>query len=118
MDRTGHWAVPGLAVVNVVDLEFSLIRDERHLAVEVAGRLDAQTAPMLQGNMQEALEDINSITFDLGALEFISSAGLRILLAAYKLMNKREGSMQVVNATGDVLSVLEMSGFASLFGIA
>ena len=104
-------------MVDVADMEFSITRDGSHLVVKVAGRLNAQTAPMLQESMGEALEGILEITFELGDLEFISSAGLRILLAAYKLMDKRGGSMQVVNATGDVISVLEMSGFASLFDI-
>ena len=98
-------------------MEFDIARNDSYLVVKVAGRLDAQTAPALQDGMGEALEGIDEITFDLGELEFISSAGLRILLASYKLMSKREGGMQIENATGDVMGVLEMSGFASLFDV-
>ncbi len=101
----------------MADLQFDITRSGSHLVVKVAGRLDAQTATALQDGIGKALEGIDEITFDVPELEFISSAGLRILLAAYKLMAKRVGSMRIINATGEVMSVLEMSGFASLFDV-
>ena len=98
-------------------MEYEIARNDERIVVKVAGKLDAQSAPMLEDGMGEALEGVTEITFDLAELEFISSAGLRILLAAYKLMAKREGVFKVKNASGDVMGVLEMSGFASLFEI-
>lgn len=98
-------------------MEYEITRDDECIFVKVSGRLDAQSAPMLEDGMGEALDGVTEITVDLGDLEFISSAGLRILLAAYKLMAKREGVFKIENASGDVMDVLEMSGFASLFEI-
>ncbi|MBR0404659.1 MAG: STAS domain-containing protein [Eggerthellaceae bacterium] len=99
-------------------MEYEITRDGDRLFVKVAGRLDAQSAPMLEDGMSEVLKGVTEITVDLGDLEFISSAGLRILLAAYKLMAKREGVFKIEDASEDVMDVLEMSGFASLFEIA
>ncbi len=98
-------------------MEYEICQHGEHLRVKVAGRLDAQTAPTLEGAMREKLDGIIDITFDLSELVYISSAGLRILLASYKLVSKREGTMQVEHATGDVLCVMQMSGLATLFGI-
>lgn len=98
-------------------MEYEITRDDANIVVKVAGRLDAQSAPILQDSMAEVLEGVTGITFDLGELAYISSAGLRILLAAYKLMDKREGTFEIENVTGDVMDVLVMSGFASVFGI-
>lgn len=98
-------------------MEYEITRDDASIVVKVAGRLDAQSAPILQDSMAEVLEGVTGITFDLGELAYISSAGLRILLAAYKLMDKREGTFEIENVTGDVMDVLVMSGFASVFGI-
>ena len=98
-------------------VEFETIRNGEHLAVNASGRLDAVSASALSDEMRGMLDGVTEIIFDLGGLEYISSAGLRVLLAAYKLMLKREGSMRVENARADVLDVLKMSGFAELFGM-
>ena len=95
-----------------------LKREESRLIVQVEGRLDAQAAPALEDDMAAALGGVTDVMFDLEGLEYISSAGLRVLLAAYKLMAKREGTMQVVNVGEDVMSVFKMSGFADIFAIA
>lgn len=98
-------------------MEYEICQHDEHLRVKVAGRLDAQTAPTLESAMREKLDGIIDITFDLSELVYISSAGLRILLASYELVSKREGTMQVEHVTGDVLYVMQMSGLATLFGI-
>ena len=82
-----------------------LKREESRLIVQVEGRLDAQAAPALEDDMAAALGGVTDVMFDLEGLEYISSAGLRVLLAAYKLMAKREGTMQVVNVGEDVFLI-------------
>ena len=97
------------------DVTFEIKRNAEQLTVIARGRLDAQTAPQLADEMREALDGVEEVVFDLSELEYISSAGMRVLLASYKLMRKREGAMRVENAQDDVMETLEMSGFASLF---
>ena len=58
------------------------------LTVAVEGRLDTNTAPRLEGELRTAVEGITELVFDLSALEYVSSAGLRVLLSAQKVMNK------------------------------
>ena len=98
-------------------MEFETIRDCERLTVSVKGRLDALSAPALSDGMNGTLDGVTQISFDLAELEYISSAGLRVLLASYKLMMKRGGTMQVQNACSDVMDVLKTSGFAALFGM-
>lgn len=98
-------------------MAYEFEREDSLLVVKVEGKLDAQTAPELGDAMSEALDGVSSVTFELSDLEYISSGGLRVLLATYKLMMKRDGEMSVVNADENVMSVLEMSGFAALFGV-
>ena len=97
-------------------MAFETIQNGKRLDVTVSGRLDAKTAPELSDAMKKTLDGVTDIVFDLSKLEYISSAGLRVLLASYKLVSKREGSMRIENVQDDVMDVLEMSGFASLFG--
>ena len=98
-------------------MSYSVTRDEERLIVRVGGRLDAQSSPLLADEMRGMLDDVVEIDFDLSELEYISSAGMRVLLASYKLMQKREGTMRVENAQDSVLETLQMSGFASLFAM-
>ena len=97
-------------------MTFETTRDGECFVVSIAGRLDAQTAPALADAMKGMLDGVMEIVFELGKLEYISSAGLRVLLASYKLMEKRGGTVRVENAHDIVMGVLEASGLASLFG--
>lgn len=98
-------------------MDFETIQDGKRLTVSVSGRLDAASAPALADAMAGTLDGVTEIIFELSGLDFISSAGLRVFLASYKLMMKRDGAMRVENAQADVMGVLQMSGFASLFGM-
>ena len=98
-------------------MSYDVTRDEERLIVRVGGRLDAQSSPLLADEMRGMLDDVAEIDFDLSELEYISSAGMRVLLASYKLMQKREGTMRVENTQDSVLETLQMSGFASLFAM-
>ena len=84
--------------------------------IEIAGRLDTTTAPVLEKNINEDIGDAKHLVLDVNGLEYISSAGLRVLLGAQKNMQKI-GSMKVVNVCAEVMEVFEMTGFADILVI-
>lgn len=86
------------------------------LTVGLTGRLDTTTAPSLEQELQNSLAGVESLIFDLTALEYISSAGLRVLLYAQKVMN-RQGSMVVKGANEMIREVFEITGFSDILTI-
>ena len=98
-------------------MDFEITRDGSSIAIAVSGKLNAETAPTLDDALAIALQDFTDIVFDLEELEYISSAGLRTLLATYKHTLKANGSMRIRNVDENVMDVLEMSGFADLYVI-
>ena len=85
--------------------------------LEIVGRLDTITAPALDKTINEDIADTKNLVLDLKGLEYISSAGLRVLLSAQKKMQKI-GSMKVMNVCQEVMDVFEMTGFADILVIA
>ena len=86
------------------------------LELKIIGRLDTTTAPALEAEVKNSLEGLKSIVFDLEGLEYISSAGLRVLLSAQKSMNK-QGTMKLVNVNEVVMEVFEITGFVDVLSI-
>ena len=86
-------------------------------AVALEGRLDTVTAPELEKELKEALEGVRELTLDLEKLEYISSAGLRILLSAQKTMNK-QGEMKLLHVNETIMEIFEVTGFADILTIA
>ena len=84
--------------------------------IEVVGRLDTTTAPSLDKTINEDIGDVKNLTLDFKGLEYISSAGLRVLLGAQKKMQKI-GSMKVINVCENVMEVFEITGFADILTI-
>ena len=84
--------------------------------IEIAGRLDTTTAPALDKTINEDIEGVKDLVLDLNGLEYISSAGLRVLLSAQKKMQKI-GSMKVKNVCEEVMDVFEMTGFSDILVI-
>ena len=84
--------------------------------IEIVGRLDTVTAPALDKTVNEDIGDTKNLVLDLNGLEYISSAGLRVLLAAQKKMQKI-GSMKVTGVCEEVMEVFEMTGFADILTI-
>ena len=84
--------------------------------VELVGRLDTTTAPALDKTISNDLEDTKNLVLNFKNLEYISSAGLRVLLSAQKKMQKI-GSMKVTNVCEEVMEVFEMTGFADILTI-
>lgn len=87
---------------------------ELDLALE--GRLDTTTAPQLEAVISTELGGISALTMDFSKLEYISSAGLRVLLAAQKTMSK-QGKMVIHGANSDVMEVFEITGFSDILTI-
>ena len=87
--------------------------DSKKLEIALVGRLDTTTAPSLENELTVLKDGITELIFDFEKLEYISSAGLRVLLSAQKIMNV-QGSMVIRNASEDVKSVFEITGFTSI----
>lgn len=84
--------------------------------VALEGRLDTTTAPQLENELKSFIDSITSLVFDFEKLEYISSAGLRVLLTAQKLMSK-QGSMKLINVKDDVNEIFEVTGFSDILTI-
>ena len=91
-------------------------RNAEEIVLEIVGRLDTTTAPALDKTINENLEGLKTLILDLKNLEYISSAGLRVLLSAQKKMQQL-GVMKVVNVCELVMEVFEMTGFADILNI-
>ena len=91
-------------------------RSAEETVIKLAGRLDTTTAPALDKTINEDVADAKNLVLDVKAMEYISSAGLRVLLAAQKKMQKI-GSMKVKNVCPEVMEVFEMTGFADILVI-
>ena len=86
------------------------------LTVSLTGRLDTTTAPQLEAELKDSLEGVTSLTLDLEKLEYISSAGLRVLLSAQKRMNA-QGKMKIVHAGEMIMEIFEVTGFSDILTI-
>ena len=84
--------------------------------IEIVGRLDANTAPLLEKTINEDIADVENLIFDLSGLEYISSAGLRVILNAQKKMQQK-GSMKVQKVREEVMDIFEITGFADILTI-
>ena len=91
-------------------------KNNQETVIEIVGRLDTITAPALDKTINEDLEGTENLALDLKGMEYISSAGLRVLLSAQKKM-QQIGSMKVKNVCEAVMEVFEMTGFADILVI-
>ena len=98
------------------NLKITTYKDGAEYTFTLEGRLDTITAPDLEGKINEAVEDADKLILDLAKLEYISSAGLRVLLGAMQAMEGK-GDMVVRNPTRSVREVFDLIGFSNLFHI-
>ena len=91
-------------------------KTDAQTVLEVSGRLDTTTAPVLDKTINEDISEKTALVLDLKELAYISSAGLRVLLSAQKRMQKH-GSMKLRNVCEEVMEVFEMTGFADILEI-
>lgn len=85
-----------------------------YLALE--GRLDTNTAPELEVSIKDSINKVEELTIDMAALDYLSSAGLRVLLGTQKIMNK-QGSMRVTHVNDTIMEIFEVTGFADILTI-
>ena len=91
-------------------------KDAGKLTLTITGRLDTSTAPKLEETLKGSYDGVTELVFDLQKLEYISSAGLRVLLSAQKTMNK-QGSMKVINVCEEIMEIFEITGFTDILNI-
>ena len=90
-------------------------RDGEKLTMTVEGSIDTVTAPQLESELET--DGVSELVIDVSKVPYVSSAGLRVFLAAYKAMSAKQGSMRLVGAQPAVLAVLRITGFASVFDL-
>ncbi len=86
------------------------------LSIMLEGRLDTNTAPLLEAELKREIGGVEKLVFDFEKLEYLSSAGLRVLLSAQKVMNK-QGRMIVKNVNDEVNEIFEITGFSDFLTI-
>ena len=86
------------------------------LTVTISGRLDTTTAPQLEAEFKQSIAGVEKLVLDFTALEYLSSAGLRVLLAAQKVMNK-QGEMVIRNVNDTINEIFEVTGFIDILTI-
>ena len=91
-------------------------KDNDAMTIAVEGRLDTSTAPQLEECIKNSLDGITSLSLDLSALDYISSAGLRVLLSAQKQMMAK-GQMKITGANETVMEIFEITGFSDILTI-
>lgn len=87
-----------------------------NLSFALSGRLDTTTAPDLEKEVKDNIEGVEKLDFDFADLAYISSAGLRVLLSAQKIMNK-QGGMVVKNCSDEIKEIFEVTGFSDILTI-
>ncbi len=87
-----------------------------NLEIALEGRLDTMTAPELEAELNQSLDGVETLTLDFSKLDYISSAGLRVLLSAHKIMSGK-GGMKVTHVNEIVQEVFEVTGFCDILNI-
>lgn len=90
--------------------------EQKKLTMAVEGRLDTTTAPTLEQELDDTIDAVEDLVLDFAALDYISSAGLRVILKAQKIMNAK-GAMKIVNVNETIMEVFEITGFVDILTI-
>ena len=97
-------------------MEIKLDKKDSALTIKLTERLDTVTSPDLEAVLQKELDGITDLTFDFDQLDYISSAGLRVLLSTQKKMLK-QGEMRIINASPVIMEIFEVTGFSDAIDI-
>jgi anti-sigma B factor antagonist len=97
-------------------LNIQKTKNDKELGITLEGRLDTTTAPQLEKELKADVNGVSELCFDFEKLEYISSAGLRVLLSAQKIMNK-QGHMVIRNVNEDIMEIFEVTGFSDILDI-
>lgn len=85
--------------------------------ISPVGRIDTTTSPELEEKIKEVIDSLDRLIFDFASVDYISSSGLRVLLSAQKIMNKKSGSMTLTNVKDEIMEIFEVTGFDSILSI-
>ena len=96
-------------------MKIDLKKEDKKLTIKLGGKLDTNTSPDLDSKMSE-LEGMEEVVIDMKDLDYISSAGLRVLLSMQKVMNK-QGKMTIINGCDNVMDIFEVTGFSDILDI-
>ena len=96
-------------------MKIDLKKEDKKLTIKLDGKLDTNTSPDLDSKMSE-LEGMEEVIIDMKDLDYISSAGLRVLLSMQKVMNK-QGKMTIINVCENVMDIFEVTGFSDILDI-
>lgn len=88
----------------------------KHVVLALSGRLDTTTAPMLETEVKALPDNMESLVLDFASLDYISSAGLRVLLSAQKTMNK-QGTMKIIHTSESIMEIFEVTGFSDILTV-
>ena len=97
-------------------MEIKKVKNGAELNLAVEGRLDTTTAPQLEAELKQNISGVETLVLDFANLEYLSSAGLRVLLAAQKVMNK-QGEMVIRNVNETIAEIFEITGFSDILTI-
>lgn len=86
------------------------------MTIAIEGRIDTTTAPQLEAEVKASLDDVTELVFDMEKLDYVSSAGLRVLLSTQKAMNKK-GEMKLIHVNETVMEIFEVTGFSDILNI-
>ncbi len=98
-------------------MKIEMSKNDSTLTVTLEGRLDTTTSPELEKSLQENLNGVQEVIMDFAGIEYISSAGLRVLLSVQKRMNAAGGSMKLLHVNDSVMEVFDITGFADILTI-
>ena len=98
-------------------MKFEKSPDGLSMTVKLSGEIDSINAPNLEEELLHKIDTIKNLTFDMTDLEYVSSAGLRVLLSTQKLMKNKNGNMIIKNVNDEVMDVFKVTGFIRLFTI-
>lgn len=101
---------------SMIDMKIAKTVEGTRLLIALEGRLDTTTAPQLETELKASLDGITLLEFDFAALEYLSSAGLRVILTAQKIMNK-QGKMVIRHVNETIMEVFEITGFVDILTI-
>ena len=115
-DESGYTEEIKIKNQGVVDMNIEKKENGKELTIILSGRLDTTTAPLLEAELKKSIGGVEKLIFDFAALEYLSSAGLRVLLAAQKVMNK-QGEMVIHNINDTIAEIFEVTGFSEILTV-
>lgn len=95
----------------------TFIQDENVLTVKPVGRLDTRTSPVLEQEMQPYFSDVTDVIMDFEKIEYISSSGMRVIIAAAQEMEDKDGSFKIINVNDKIYELFETVGFLDMLEI-